>query len=366
MKIPPDPFGVLMAKKVSKDKDTTKIEEPSILIRPINRLGGLDNIHVALLALIVVLVLLLLTITYYKPVSATNSTNSVLTTTVSNSSGSLSTIHNSTVIKRIAEQLLASYVSTNSSLSVLPFYSNVSGITASYVPSIKDWYVQIPATNPGSKTVIYVSTLISDSNGSVLIPFLQLPKPRRIMSNYVVSSGVIQLAGQPVCLTQAPLQLYWFMDPYSPGAVQSLKNLTALQQRYGTKANASLEILYGSASASIANQTSVPAAQALGKYLFCASKQPGQFPQFVSLLNNVYSNGYITANELQSISGTSGLNQTSLAGCMSGTNPAFAAQTILASRYNITVSPSIVVNCDTLAIPQTVNKAMCYANSTFC
>lgn len=355
-----------MAEKNAKNKNNAKIEEPSILIRPINRLGGLDNIHVALLALVAILIALLLLLSYYKPIGYVNSTTSAPTTSVANSTISPATIHNSSSIKRIAEELLASYVQTNSSLSLLPFYSNVSGIEASYVPALKDWYVQIPAANPGSTTLVYFSTLIGDANGSVLLPLLQIPKPQRIGSNYVVSEGVVRLAGVPSCLYAAPLQLYWFMDPYSPGAVQSLKNITSLEQRYGGKINITVDILYGAPSATVANQTNVADAQSLGRYLFCSSKQGSTFPQFVSLLNSIYSNSYVSSNELQGISSTAGLNQSELGSCIGSSNSAFGAQTLLASHYNITASPSIIVNCDTLAIPQTVNKAICYANSTFC
>ena len=355
-----------MVEKGAKAKSNSKIAEPSILIRPITRLGGLDNIHVALLALVAILIALLLLVSYYKPVAMpNNSTSSALTTTIS-SSGSLTTMRNVSTIKHIAEQMLASYVPTNSSLSVLPFYSNVSGMSESYVPALKAWYVQVPATEPGSSTVIYMSALISDTNGSVLIPFLQIPKPQRILSNYVASDGVIRISGQPACIVSNSTQIYWFMDPYSAGAVQSLRNVTALEQKYGSSVNISLEMLFGSASQNIASQTSVPDAQALGQYLFCASQQQPRFAQYVSLLNNVYSNSYISSNELQGIASTSGMNQTQFNSCLGNYLNAFSRQSLLAGRYNITASPSIVVNCDTLAIPQTVNKALCYANGSFC
>jgi hypothetical protein len=355
-----------MVEKGAKAKSNSKIAEPSILIRPITRLGGLDNIHVALLALVAILIALLLLVSYYKPVAMpNNSTSSALTTTIA-SNISLQTVRNASTIKHIAEQMLASYVPTNSSLSVLPFYSNVSGMSESYVPALKAWYVQVPATEPGSSTVVYMSALISDTNGSVLIPFLQIPKPQRILSNYVASDGVIRISGQPACIVSNSTQIYWFMDPYSAGAVQSLRNVTALEQKYGSSVNISLEMLFGSASQNIASQTSVPDAQALGQYLFCASQQQPRFAQYVSLLNNVYSNSYISSNELQGIASTSGMNQTQFNSCLGNYLNAFSRQSLLAGRYNITASPSIVVNCDTLAIPQTVNKALCYANGSFC
>ena len=51
-----------------------KIKEPSMIVRPIGRLGGLDNLHVTLIIVIALLFALLLAVSYSKPILITNST----------------------------------------------------------------------------------------------------------------------------------------------------------------------------------------------------------------------------------------------------------------------------------------------------
>jgi hypothetical protein len=351
-----------MAEKSARGRgESEKIREPSILIRPINRMGGLDNIHVALLALVAILVILLLLVSYYRPALPTNSTQT--TTVYSNST--YSPVHTPAQIKTISEQLLASYAQTNSSLSVLPYYANVSAMSVSYIPSSSDWYVQIPSVSPSGNSTFYISAIISDKNGSVVTPFIQLAKPPVISKNTVVAPGVINLAGKPSCISSNPLNIYWFIDAYAPGSVQSLRNITSLESNYGSKVNVSVKILYGSSTAQIADQVGTLNAQELGKYILCSSTQPN-FPRFVSVLNSIYNNDYISQNTLQSISSTSGLNQTALNTCISNANGPINAQMLLAQYYNITSNPSIIVNCEYQAIPQTVNKAICYAKGSIC
>ncbi len=353
-----------MAEKGVKGKsEADKIREPSILVRPINRMGGLDNIHVALLALVAILVILLLMVSYYSPAVPSNSTRT--TTVVNVSNGSYSTVHTPSQIKSIAEQFLASYAQTNSSLSLLPYYSDVSSMTVSYLPSGRDWYIQIPSTNPSNNATFYLSAIISDSNGSIMTPFIELARPSGSTKNAVVSQGVVRLAGKPSCISQNPLNVYWFMDAYAPGSIQSLRNVASLESAFGSSVNVSIKILYGGSTTQIAGQVGTLNAQELGKYVLCSSTQ-ANFSKFVSSLNSVYDNNYLSQNALQSLSATAGINQTALNSCIANSDSAINAQALLAQYYNITSNPAIVVDCEYQAIPQTINKAACYANSKFC
>ena len=313
------------------------------------------------MALVAILVALLLMVSYYKPSLPANYTQ---TTTVSTNS-TYSTAHTPAQIKAIAEQYLASYAQTNSSLSLLPYYSNVSAMSVRYMPSSKDWYVQIPSTNPSDNSTYYLSAVISDANGSVVTPFIELAKPPALYKNQVVAPGVVQLAGKSSCLSQNPLNLYWFIDAYAPGSVQSLTTAAALESRYGSKVNVSVKILYGSSTEAIARQVGTAASQELGKYILCSSLQP-RFSGFASSLNSVYDSSYVSQNTLQSLASSAGLNQSELSSCVSGVDSTINAQTLLAQYYNITSNPSIIVDCEYQTIPQQVNKAACYANSSLC
>ncbi len=351
----------MAGKQGSAKAGTGNIKSPSILIRPITRLGGLDNIHVALLALVVILMALLMLISYYKPIGVPPSNQ---TTTAIPPNYSVYMIHTPAQIKAIAERLIAGYAMTNSSISVLPYITNVSAMTVSYVPSMKDWYVQAPFRSPSSNATVYFSALISDATGGLVAPFMQAARPPQ-SGGQVVSQGVVKLSGRSYCSVQNPLRVSWFIDPYAPGAIASLKNLTELQSAYPDKVNISVDILYGSSFQYIANSAGTLNAQALGKYILCSSGQQ-RFPAFVSALNSVYDNGYLSPNALQSISATAGINQTQLNSCIADSGSAINAQAILAQYYNITFTPAVIVNCEYQAIPQTAREAICYANSTIC
>ena len=64
-------------------KKEKKIKEPSIIIRPIGKLGGLDNLHATLIIVIVLMFALLLFISYSKPIIVLNNMNQSNNTTAS-------------------------------------------------------------------------------------------------------------------------------------------------------------------------------------------------------------------------------------------------------------------------------------------
>lgn len=340
-------------------------EEPKIVVRPIGALGGLDNIHLALLALVIILILIILVISYSKPVVIRNATSN-LTCTYGAVNGTCVVPKQGTGnVTLYAERALASYAYVNGSLSLLPYFSNVKNLSVLYLPSGREWYVSVPVTNPATNTIFTFSFLISDSNLSVVTPLIQTVKTSNVFGNYVVSQGVVRVNGKVMCQQQAPLQMYWFADPYAPGSVGTLGNLTSLQSKYGKKLNASLEVLFGSYSQSVASRAGINNTLLLNKYLLCASKQ-SNFSRFVTNLVAVYSNNYIPQSLLASMVNQSRLNNTQFSVCLSNVTSRLNAQAFLAQYYNITSTPTIITNCVYMSIPQTVNRAMCFSNSTFC
>ncbi len=343
-------------------KLSRKISEPSILVKPVSRFGGLDNIHIALMILVVILILLIVAISYNTTITVINGTSNV---TTNHSSVSLAR-HNASQVRLYAERVLAGYSGINSSLSLLPYLSNVSRMNVSYVPSLKEWYASFPYTSPANKSKSYTySFMIRDSNLSLAGALSQSPAPFTIGQNYVVSPGVIKIAQQTSCSFNKPLQVYWFIDPYSPGSIPSLVTASSLQDRFGSKVNITVKSLFTQYSSSIANAYRLNNTLALEKYILCGENQKN-FSGFVRSLNASYSGTYMPAYVLQGIAEQSGFNMSVLNSCISSSQEAINNQVVLAKYYNITSTPSVIADCQYLSIPQTALQAICYANSTLC
>lgn len=341
---------------------------PEVIIRPVSGLGGLDTIHLALLALVIILIGIVVVLSFSKPVviirNVSNSTS--LNCTYAYAGACVAPSHNASQVKTQVGKILASYINMNNSLSLsLPFYANVSGTSASFLPSSSEWYVVVPMLNPVGGAPYKTSFLLYDSNLTMVAPFIQTVAPSKILSNEVVSEGVIQVSGRTACATQAPMQLFWFIDPYAPGSVQSLSTFLYLEGRLGSGLNASIKLVYGPYSRLVGSAHGYNNTVALGRYILCASSQSA-FSKFVPNLESAYSNSYISPSELNTIANYSGLDLSALNACMASSTSAIAAQGYLASYYNITSTPMAITDCQYLSIPQTSYNATCYANESIC
>lgn len=350
-----------MAKKKSEDVE--------VVIRPVGKMGGLDSIHIALIALVVILVLLLFVISGSKAITVVNTTNTTTSLLAGNytCSGGVckSPFHNQSQVRDYMEQVLASYNFVSGPSSLIPYFSDVSNSTYSYVPKSDLWYVSVPATNPSTGIRFYELLTIYDSNLTLDTISIETARPSIILSNKVVTQGVMLLSNKFACMQQNPVQVYWFMDPYAPGAIASLNNVSQLKQKFANNVNVSVKIVFKSPTAQIANTSGLLNAQALGRYVLCASTQQN-FSRFSSNLQAAYGNSYLSSNVLASIARSSGLDVSALNTCMSNSTPLINTQTLLASYYNITTTPMAVVNCKYLALPQTAQQAVCHDNSTLC
>lgn len=360
MKVPSDPYGENMAKG---SKKASEVNEPSMIVKPISRMGGLDNIHAALIVVIAILIAIVLVISYSKPVLV--KTSQLNCTYGSLNGGCVTPIHNASQVRSIVENKLADYAYLNTSLYVLAYLSNVSAMSLSYVPSSSQWLATLPVKNPVANGTLMVSMLINDATGQVTSVYIQSFTPPNVTNNIVVAPGVIKLVKQSAC-TSGPAKVQWFLDPYAPGAVQSLLNATALQSKFGAKMNLSMNILSSQYTQSVASTYGSNNADALGQYIFCASGQKQKFPLFVANLNIAYDNAYLSPNTLASVAATSGLNTTALSACISSSSSAINAQALLAQFYGIVISPSVVTDCAYMSLPSTANSAICYGNSTMC
>ena len=339
------------------------IKEPSVVIKPIGRFGGLDSIHVAMGVLILILIALLVVVASTKPaILLTNSTSSLNCAYGAKSGACVQSIHTQAEVKIAAERFIASYSNVNTSLSLLPYITNVSSMAFSYSQQTGKWYVVVPGKNPATNTTFDFTMIINDSSLAVT-PLIQTITPSILSNETVVSQGVIKEAGKPECTVTNPLQVYWFMDPYSTGSVASLLQMVSLQKQYPLKISEQLEILFTQSSQNIAATNGVNNTLALGSYLFCASQQPN-FPDFASSINKTYTGSYISPTQLAAIAGSSGLNSSELTSCLSSAQTLINRQALLAKYYNISASPSIITDCQYLSIPQTEGDAILYANSS--
>ncbi len=346
-------------------KLNNKINEPSILVKPVSRFGGLDNIHIALMALVVILILLVVAVSHNTTITIVNATN-VTKTNVTNSTPG-TPIHTATQAKLQAERILASYLNENNSLSLLPYLSDVNDANVSYIQSSRQWYISIPYVGPANGKTYLFGILMSDANLSKFSTFAQDINPSAVSQNYVVSQGVIKLYGRTSCTApNNSVPVYLFMDPYAPGSIQSLHNITELEQRFGDKVNVSIKILNTQYSVAIADAYGgLNNSLQLGKYLLCASTQRN-FTAFVNAVNSTYQGKYVPAYLLQELAGQSGLNTTSLSSCVASSQAAINAQFTEAQYYNVTSSPAVLTSCEYLSIPQTVQNAVCYSDPSIC
>lgn len=343
-----------------------KKDETKIVVKPIGALGGLDSIHLALMVLVAILIVLLLMVTYSKPIGINATSN--LTCSYGAYNGScVGPVHNISSVKRAVGQILASYAGVNASLSILPYFSYMQNANVTYVPTSKQWLATVPAKDPTTNNAFDVSFLLYDSNLTLARPYIQTATVSKYVKDYVVSQGVVRLNGKSVCLQSSPVQVYWFIDPYAFGSISTLNYLSSLKQNFASKVNASVDIVSGSASLAVVQQTgNVSATQALGKYIVCASKQ-SNFTSFVSTLQSVYANGYVPPSLLSTIVNQSKLDKGQMASCLANITSTLNAQALLAQYYNVTSTPSVITNCVYQSIPQTAKSAVCYAtNSTSC
>jgi hypothetical protein len=342
-----------MEKRTKQSNDQTKAQkqEPVFLVKPASRLGGLDYLHVSLIALVVILVALAFVLSNFRGtvVCASGVLNGTCVTPV----------HNASQVRLAAGRVLAAYSTVNSTLALLPYYSFINSSTASYIANRGEWLVVIPYLDPFTNETFNMSMLLYDSNLTLAQPFIQTIGPRLYSNNSVVAPGTIELSGKSYCSYTPPIPVYLMVDPYAPGAVSSIMQAINLS-RLNSKVNVSYDFLFSSYAISKYRTYGVNTTQLLGGYLACASAQP-KFGQFIDNLSTVYSGEPLSAALLSQIASSSGLNMSSFNLCMANIAPVLVHQAQLASFYNVTATPSYIVNCKYSTIPQRLNSTVGYA-----
>ena len=282
---------------------------------------GLDYLHYSLIFLVVILISLVFFLAANQRIYLQNRP-----------------LHSKEEVENLSSKIIASFLYSN--YSFIPFSSSLP--IANF--SNEEWIVE--ANISKQKLIMF----IDDENLSIKKIYFAQELPNIKLSNLkIVAEGVIEL-DYPKCN-----ETYWFIDPYSINALTTLN--------YSTPQTKFIFILTKDALMNYPTY-GVNRTQLLIKYLYCTSKQ-GKLIKFVDSLKSlgvVISPKAFPVHEevLKSASILAALNVSQLNSCLNSSTQALNAHATLASFYNITFSPVVLVNCKYLTIPQHFSDALAY------
>lgn len=344
-----------MAKRQSEKKVK---QEPVFIVKPALKHGGLDYLHISLMALVIILIALAFSLSLFKPNSIIrNCQYGILNGTC------IQPKYNSSQAIAEAGKILASYSFVNSSLSLLPYYSEPNKANASYLPNLNEWLVTVPYIDPlANNRVFNISFMLSGSNLSLSSSYLQSINPKVQGNNTVVSLGTVELGGKVYCQTAPPIPIYYITDPYAPGAFSGLAKAINLSSMYPGKLNISYDFIFTNYSARWYPGYGVLQTQAIGNYLFCAAAQK-RLAQFSANVTKLFDGRPLPNDTLYQTAIGSGLNPTSLNACLANSTTSLDYQAKLAGFYNVVSTPQIIVDCRYSTIPETSGNAINYTLS---
>jgi hypothetical protein len=348
-------YGEPLAKRQSEKKAT---REAVFIVKPALKHGGLDYLHISLIALVIILIALAFSLSLFKPNSIIrNCQYGILNGTC------IQPKYNSTQAITASGKILASYSFVNSSLSLLPYYSEPNKANASYLPNSNEWLVNVPYIDPlANNSMFSISFLLSGSNLSLVNSYLQSINPNMQGNNTVVSLGTVQLSGKVYCQTTTPIPVYYITDPYAPGAFSGLAKAINLSSIYHGKLNMSYDFIFTNFSARWYSGYGVLQTQAIGNYLFCSAAQ-NKIAQFSANVTNIFDGRPLSNDTLYQTAIGSGLNASSLNACLANSTTSLDYQAKLAGFYNVVSTPQIIVDCRYSTIPETAGYAINYTLS---
>ncbi|MDE1857072.1 MAG: hypothetical protein KGH98_03235 [Candidatus Micrarchaeota archaeon] len=341
-------------------QNRSKKNEPVFLVKPATRLGGLDFLHVSLIALVVILIGVAFALSTFKTaVIYKNCPGGIVNGTCANQT-STPTSENATKALQAAERVIASYASLNTTFSLLPFYTETNASHVYYLNTTKQWLVIVPYVDPLLKNQSHNMTILLYNNFTLADTFFHIFRPGFMVNESTVSYGVVSFDNKVLCEQKPPIPLYLFVDPYAPGAISAINQSIQLEKRYNNSLNVSYEIMFTNYATSLYSQYGAVPVQRAGNYLACASHQ-SNFTGFFGVFSNVFNDRPIPNASLYQLAQVSKFNMSSFNGCMDNVSQKLDAQATLAGFYNIITTPTYIANCKYEAIPQTVNYAVEYA-----
>ena len=336
--------------------------EPVFIVKRASRMGGLDYLHITLIALVILLVVVAFALSVFKQgVVLENCQYGIVNNTCAPSPSQNATAQANVIAA--AGRVLAGYQNFSSALSILPYYSLMNKSHAYYMQANGTWLVTIPYLDPFENNTEYNISILLYKNLSLDNIFLSTAKPA-ILSNYsTVSFGTVDLTNKYLCNYSTPIPVYLITDPYAPGTIAAIKRAMNTSSQYSGKINMNYYFIFSDYSINLYKQYGVAATQRLGDYLVCASHQP-QFGQFIDDLSTVDTSIPQSSSVLYSVVQASGINTTSFDNCLASVSEPLDAQSQFASLYNINVLPTFIVNCKYQTLPQTLDSAINYTLST--
>ena len=345
-----------MVKRKESSNAAAGKASPHFLVKPAVNGLGLDYIHLSLIALVLILVALSFSLSI--PKHATSTVASCGYGLQKNGSCVLP-LHTGAEALLSAERILADYGYTNSSLSLLPYYSFVNSSKVSYLNSTKEWLVVIPYNDPFTKELLNISMLLYDSNLSLAEPFMEMIKPVSLHNNTVVYPGVVSIYGRTLCTSNSSTPVYLFTDPYAPGALRSIDVALNASEHYGTRINMSYFFIFAGNSVNFYHSYGVGTTQEMGRYLACASRQE-EFGSYIADLRKVYYGAPLTNTTLAQLAAGAGFNMSAFGSCLQNSSNMLNSQASMSNLYGVISTPEFVVGCKYSTIPQKLDNAINY------
>ncbi len=350
-----------MAKIKKRNSKTQKKEnktKPIFLVKA-TKIGGIDYLHISLIALVIILIALAFAFAKLKPINTCYNLNNSVNYGISNNS-CVKLEHNNTQVLNAVEKLLAGYATVNSTFSLLPYYSYVNDSKIYYLENANKYFVEIPFKDPfiSNKTLNF-SMLLNGSNLALINTFTQSLIQPKNTNNKVVHFGVVKLAGKVACATSNTIPIYLFNDPYSVSALSSLFNAINISKK-NPNINMSYYFIFGLSSIKFYNSYGTYKTQLFGQYLACSSQQP-EFYAFLSNISKLFSGSPLSNYTLYQTAYGSGLNTSQLNTCITNSTNLLTKESNLAKFYNIVSVPEFVINCEYTSLPQTLINAVNYS-----
>ncbi|MCL4380727.1 hypothetical protein M1141_00440 [Candidatus Marsarchaeota archaeon] len=345
--------------KANKSSASTAEKSPIFLVKATKR-GGLDYLHISLIALVLILIALAYSFAKLKPLNSCSSPNQTVSYGILNNS-CVRLENNNTQVLHAVEKAIAGYASTNTTFSLLPYYSYINRTKIYYLENQDRYFVQVPFKDPLNNQTLNFSMLFNSNTLALISAYTQSLVMPQNTSNRAVSFGTVKLAGKVACASSLSnsIPVYLFNDPYSPGAFSSIINASKGGGKYAN-ANISYYFIFGSSSTRLYNSYGVERTQLLGDYLACASKQHN-FYGFAVNLSKIYNGVPMQNYTMYQTALGSGINTTQLNACISNSSSILTSQSNLAKFYNVVSVPEFIVNCEYTSLPQTLSNAINYS-----
>ncbi len=349
-------------KKNMKNKIPKNIkakQDPIFLVKATKK-GGIDYLHISLFALVLILIAITYSFAKLKPLNSCSSPNASLSFGILNNS-CVKLENNNSQVLHAAEELIAGYASTNTTFSLLPYYSYINKTKIYYLENQNKYFVQVPFKDPINNQTLNFSMLLNGNNLTLINAYTQSIITPQKTSNAVIGFGVVKLAGKVACASASSntIPVYLFNDPYALGSFSSILKDINISKKY-PNLNTSYYFIFGSSSTALYPSYGIQKTQLLGNYLACASKQPN-FNAFIVNLSKIYNGIPILNYTLYQTALGSGLNTTKLNLCISNSSAILTSQLNLAKFYNVVSVPQFIINCEYISLPQTLSNAINYS-----